>query len=84
MAEKIIGLLDGFPPELIIFVISLLPILELRGGLVAAAILNVEWHIAFPICVIGNLLPIPIVLLFFREILRLLKKIPFLKKSKNR
>ena len=55
-------------PEIVIFIISLLPILELRGGLIAAALLGVDWAIAFPICVIGNVLPIPIILLFIRKI----------------
>lgn len=65
-------------PELIIFLISLLPILELRGGLIAAAFLGVEWYIALPICIIGNVLPIPFVLLFIRKIFDFIKKTNFL------
>ncbi|MEE0929214.1 MAG: small multi-drug export protein [Acutalibacteraceae bacterium] len=65
-------------PEVIIFLISLLPVLELRGGLIAAAILGVEWWIAFPICVIGNMLPIPFILLFIRKIFDFIKKTNFL------
>ncbi len=65
-------------PELIIFIISLLPILELRGGLIAAALLGVDWAIAFPICVIGNVLPIPVILLFIRKIFDFVKKTNFL------
>ena len=62
----------------IIFIISLMPVLELRGGLIAAAILNVNWWIAFPVCVIGNMLPIPFELLFIRKIFEWLKKLgPF-------
>ncbi|MEE0945694.1 MAG: small multi-drug export protein [Acutalibacteraceae bacterium] len=62
------------PDELLIFIISMLPILELRGGLIAAALLDVNLFFAFPICVIGNMLPIPFVLLFIRKIFELLKK----------
>lgn len=62
------------PDELLIFVISMLPILELRGGLIAAALLDVNFFLAFPICVIGNMLPIPFVLLFIRKIFEFLKK----------
>ena len=65
-------------PEIIIFLISLFPILELRGGLIAAAILGVEWYIALPICIIGNVLPIPIVLIFIRKIFDFIKKTNFL------
>ena len=60
--------------EALIFIISLLPILELRGGLLAASLLKVEYLTALPICVIGNILPIPFILLFIRRIFALLKK----------
>lgn len=69
-------------PEIIIFLISLLPVLELRGGLIAAAILGVDWWIAFPICVIGNMLPIPFILLFIRKIFDFIKRTNFLWLSK--
>ena len=62
------------PDELLVFLISLLPILELRGGLIAAALLDINLYVAFPICVFGNLLPIPFVLLFIRKIFNLLRK----------
>lgn len=65
-------------PEIIIFIISLFPVLELRGGLIAAALLGVEWYIAFPICVIGNALPIPFILLFIRKIFDFIKRTNFL------
>ena len=60
--------------EALIFIISLLTILELRGGLLAASLLKVEYLTALPICVIGNILPIPFILLFIRRIFALLKK----------
>lgn len=66
-----IDFLGGIPKELIIFIISLLPILELRGGLLAATLLHVELIPALLICVIGNILPIPIVLLFLEKVLEL-------------
>lgn len=65
-------------PEIIIFLISLLPVLELRGGLIAAALLGVDWVVAFPICVIGNALPIPFILLFIRKIFDFIKRTNFL------
>ena len=56
--------------ELIAFIISMIPILELRGGLLAAgpAILDIPMWQAIPICVIGNLLPIPFILLLITKI----------------
>ncbi len=75
MAEQLAEFFkDKIPAELAIFVISMLPILELRGGMVAAAVLGIDFWLAFPICVIGNMLPIPFELIFIRRILSWLKK----------
>ena len=52
-----------------IFILSLLPIIELRGGLIAAALLKVSFIKAFIICFIGNILPVPFILWFIRKIL---------------
>ena len=56
--------------EFIAFIISMIPILELRGGLLAAgpAILDIPMWQAIPICVVGNLVPIPFILLVIAKI----------------
>ena len=69
-----IGLFGGLSKEFIIFIISLMPILELRGGLLAATLLHVEFIKALIICIIGNILPIPIILIFLEKILDLFRK----------
>ena len=73
------GLVDFFhdkiPNELIIFLVSLLPVLELRGGMIAAKLLHVDFLRAFIICYIGNILPIPFILLFIRKIFQFLRHI---------
>lgn len=63
---------------LTIFVISLFPILELRGGLIAASLLNVPPFKAFIVCFIGNMLPIPFILLLITKIFEWLKKFNFM------
>lgn len=65
---------DKLSAELIAFVISMLPVLELRGGLIAAKLLGINFTKAFVICLIGNLLPIPFILLFIRKIFNWLKR----------
>ena len=60
--------------ELIIFIISMIPSLELRGGLLAASLLKVSAAQAIPICILGNIIPIPFILLFIRQIFKVLKK----------
>ncbi len=77
IAEYLVNTLgDKFSPEIVAFIVSMLPILELRGGLIAAKLMNVEFFKAFAICYIGNMLPIPFILLFIRKIFNLMKKIP--------
>ncbi len=60
--------------EIIAFIISMLPVLELRGGLIAAKLMDIEFAKAFVICFIGNLLPIPFILFFIRRIFNWLKR----------
>ena len=60
--------------ELIIFIISLMPILELRGGLIAASLLKLNWVRSFIICFIGNIIPIPFILWFITPLFDKLKK----------
>ncbi len=70
----------AFGKEIIVFIISMLPILELRGGLLAAALLKLNPIVSYIICIIGNVIPIPIILLFITKIFDKLKKTKFLKK----
>lgn len=76
MSNAIIEFLQSYKlsPEIIIFIISLLPILELRGGLIAASLMGVPLVNAFVICFIANILPIPFILLFIKRIFKFLKR----------
>lgn len=64
---------EKIPKELIVFIISLFPILELRGGMIAAKLLQMDFLPAIIICYIGNILPIPFILLFIRKIFDFLR-----------
>lgn len=66
--------------EAVVFIISMIPILELRGGLIVAKLLQVELLQAIPLCIIGNIIPIPFILLFIRKIFQWLKKVPKINK----
>ena len=76
MIESITSALENWnlAPELVVFLVSMLPVLELRGGLIVAAVLSVPWYTALPICLLGNMLPIPFVLLFIRKIFNWLSR----------
>lgn len=75
ISEYIVNLFSGtIPKELIVFIISMFPILELRGGMIAASLLEVDLLKSLVICYIGNILPIPFILLFIRKIFKFLKR----------
>ena len=76
--DSIIKLFSGltalkFGKELIVFIISILPILELRGGLIAASLLDVNPLTGYIVSIIGNVLPVPFILLFINKILEWMK-----------
>lgn len=73
--QSIVGMFeDSVAKEIIVFVISMVPILELRGSLLAAGFLGMEFFSTYIIAVIGNILPIPFILLFIDKIFFWLKK----------
>ncbi len=64
--------------ELCVFFCSMIPIIELRGGIPLAAALGLPFWQSYIIAVIGNLIPVPFILLFIRAILKWMNKVPHL------
>lgn len=64
----------GIPAEIYVFIISILPIVELRGAIPVGAALSLPFYSNFPLAVVGNMLPIPFILLFIPKFLDLLAK----------
>ena len=69
-----INIFGGLNKDIIIFIISLMPILELRGGMLAATLLKIPYIRGLIICIIGNILPIPFVLFLLEKVLELFEK----------
>lgn len=63
-----------------VFIVSMLPIIELRGGLIAAALLDLSLFKAFVICYIANIIPVPFILWFIRIVLDWMRKVKIFKK----
>lgn len=75
LAQKLVDLFQNvIPPWLTVFVISLLPLLENRGGMIAAKLLNMDLLKAFGLSCLGSILPVPLILLFIRRIFALLRR----------
>ena len=83
MAKKIVAkilaplssfLAIPFMKEILIFLFSASPLLESRGGLLAASILHMDPVESFIICMLGNILPIPLILIFFDKVIDWMRK----------
>lgn len=71
----------GIPDWLVVFIISLCPILECRLGMFTAiSLLHMNPFIGFIISFAGNILPIPFILVLINKIFEWLKKVPVIKK----
>lgn len=66
-------MINIIPNQLYVFLCSMLPLVELRGGIILGSGLGLPWLENLIICVIGNMLPIPFILLFIRSILKWMK-----------
>ncbi|MBQ1839534.1 MAG: small multi-drug export protein [Ruminococcus sp.] len=51
------------------FLLSMVPIFELRGGIPVGVSMGVKWYHAVIICMIGNMIPVPFIYLFARKVL---------------
>ena len=54
---------------LLIFFISMVPLLELRGAIPTAVSMNLDYLTSMVVCCVGNMLPVPVIYLFARQVL---------------
>lgn len=54
---------------LTVFLVSMVPLIELRGGVPIAVGLGLNYYKALAVCVVGNMLPVPVIYLFARKVL---------------
>lgn len=59
---------------IITFLVSMVPIIELRGGVPIATGMGVEWYIALPVAIIGNIVPVPFIIIFIKKIFAWMSK----------
>lgn len=72
----------GIPDWLVVFIISVCPILECRLGMFTAIVLlEMNPFVGFIISFLGNILPIPFILLLINWFFKVLKKVPGINKA---
>ena len=54
---------------LLIFFISMVPLIELRGAIPTAVTMDLDYLTSMVVCCVGNMLPVPIIYLFARQVL---------------
>ena len=64
--RKVMNLLTNY---LLIFLVSMVPLVELRGAMVMAVGMDLNYFTSLVVCVIGNMLPVPIIYFFARKVL---------------
>lgn len=51
-----------------VFLISMLPVVELRGGMPVGIGMGLPFWVAYLVCVVGNMLPVPFLIMFSKSI----------------
>jgi len=74
--EAALHLFGGLPPEWATFLVSMLPIVELRGAIPYAIAAGIPWPKAYLLAVAGNLVPIVPILLFLGPVSEALRHLP--------
>lgn len=79
--QSVVAFIKGLaiPRELVAFIVSMLPVIELRGGLPVASAMGMNPFWGIIICMLGNLLPIPFILWLIIPIFKWLKSTKLLK-----
>ncbi len=54
---------------LLCFFVSMVPLIELRGAVVMAVGMDLDYWTALIVCVVGNMLPVPFIYFFARKVL---------------
>lgn len=54
---------------LVAVLVSMIPIVELRGAVPIAMAWGIDWYLAIIVCALGNMLPVPFIYFFARKIL---------------
>lgn len=78
--EGLFYILEQMGAEFALFLVSMVPLIELRGAVPLGLAAGMPWFEVLPICYLGNLLPIPFVILFAERLLAWLSRLPLFRK----
>ena len=75
LVETLVGALEGSTlPEVIVFIVSMLPVVELRGGIPFGVAAGLPVWMAYLAAVIGNIIPAPFIIVYIRRIFQWMRR----------
>ena len=80
MIQRLVELLSGLPPQLLVALLGAMPIAEVRGAIPLGVALKLSIQESFGWAVFGNLLPIVPLLLFLDPVSAWLRQFPLWKR----
>lgn len=63
-----------------VFIVSMIPLIELRGSVIVGTAFGLPWLNVLLLSLLGNLIPIPFILVFGEKLIAWLKKVPLFSK----
>ncbi|MBQ7039344.1 MAG: small multi-drug export protein [Clostridia bacterium] len=72
--ENLIGVI---PNEILIMAISMIPVIELRGAIPVGFAMGMEWWKALLLCIIGNIIPVPFIVVYMKPLFNFFRKSRF-------
>ena len=74
--QALVDFLMSGGKELGVFLCSMVPVIELRGAIPLGWATNIPWWLTYLLAVVGNMLPVPFILLLIRQVLTVMEKMP--------
>ncbi len=59
---------------LVVFGISMVPVLELRGAIPIAIAYDIPWQVAYLLCVVGNMFPVPFIIAYMKPLFGFIRR----------
>lgn len=66
-----------------VFIVSMIPLIELRGSVIVGTAFGLPWLNVLALSIVGNLIPIPFILIFGEKLIAWLKTLPMLSRLTN-
>ncbi len=84
LLQQIVDSLKSLGSEFVVTIVAMIPIFELRGAIPVGFSLGLPWYKTFIFVLLGNMIPIPFILLFIQKIFVLLRRLNFFDRLINK